>query len=78
MGVRYRHEVCEKWLRDQAHVEEVLQNLSLANFDPEFYSEYEAKVIASYNQQTGKQLRLRQKRRLDSVLRFLRGATTIS
>ncbi len=77
MGVRYRHEVCEKWLRDQVSIEEVLQNLSLANFDPEFYSEYEADVLALYNQKSGKQLKLRKKRRLDSVLSFLRGATTI-
>ena len=74
MGVRYRHEVCEKWLRDQVSIEEVLQNLSLANFDPEFYEEYEGKVLALYHQKSGKQLVLKQKRRLDSVLRFLRGA----
>ena len=45
MGIRYRHEVCEKWLREKASVETVLQNLGIANFDPEFYKEYEAEVI---------------------------------
>ena len=74
MGVRYRHEVCEKWLKDKPPVEEVLQNLSLANFDPEFYKEYEEEVLALYNQQSGKQVRGKQKRRLDSVIQFLRGA----
>ncbi len=73
MGVRYRHEVCEKWLRDKTPVEEVLQNLSLANFDPEFYKEYEDEVIALYNRQSGKSLQRKQKRRLDSVIKFLRG-----
>lgn len=72
MGVRYRHEVCEKWLRDKVDVEEVLQNLSLANFDPEFYKEYEADVLNLYNQKSGKNLQLKKKRRLDSVLAFLR------
>lgn len=73
MGVRYRHEVCEKWLRNKSSVEEVLQNLSLANFDPEFYKEYEAEVIGIYNQQSGKKLQLKSKRRLDSVFNFLKG-----
>lgn len=71
MGVRYRHEVCEKWLRDKTNIEIVLQNLSLANFDPEFYKSYEQEVIAIYNQQSGKKLQLQKTRKLDSVLRFL-------
>ncbi len=76
MGIRYRHEVCEKWIRDQVHVEEVLQDLSLANFDPEFYKEYETDVLNLYQQQTGKQLKLRKKRKLDSVLNFLKSAVS--
>lgn len=71
MGVRYRHEVCEKWLREKTHIEKVLEGLSLANFDPEFYKEYEADVLAIYNQQSGKNLQLKKKRKLDAVLRFL-------
>lgn len=71
MGVRYRHEVCEKWLRDKTPVEEVLQNLGLANFDPEFYKEYEEEVIKTYNQQTGKQLQLKKRRSLTAALKFL-------
>ena len=71
MGIRYRHEVCEKWIAEETHVEEVLQHLGMANFDPEFYNEHEEKVVALYNQQTGKNLRLKQKRGLDAVLRFL-------
>ena len=71
MGVRYRHEVCEKWIAQGTHIEEVLQQLGLANFDPEFYKEYETEVVAVYNRQTGKNLKLRQKRSLDAVLKFL-------
>lgn len=73
MGVRYRHEVCEKWLANKTHIEEVLQNLGLANFDPEFYKEYETDVIKIYNQQTGKNLQLKKKRGLTAALRFLKG-----
>jgi rRNA maturation protein Rpf1 len=71
MGIRFRHEVCEKWIRDKAPVEEVLQDLKLANFDPEFYRQYEDEVLALYNQQSGKSLKSRQNRRLSSVLKFL-------
>jgi NAD(P)H-nitrite reductase large subunit len=71
MGIRYRHEVCEKWLQNKTPVEEVLQNLGLANFDPEFFEEYESHLIQRYNQSTGKQLKLKQKRGLPAVLRFL-------
>ena len=71
MGIRYRHEVCEKWLKNKTHIEEVLQNLSLANFDPEFYKSYEQKVIDFYNQQSGSSLKLKKKRKLDQVLSFL-------
>lgn len=72
MGVRYRHEVCEKWLAQRTHIETVLQNLGIANFDPEFYDEYEADVIALYNRQTGKNLQLRKRRGLRGALNFLR------
>ena len=71
MGVRYRHEVCDKWIRKGAHVEEVLQNLGLANFDPEFYPQHETELVALYNRVTGKNLVLKQKRGLPAVLAFL-------
>ncbi len=72
MGVRYRHEVCERWIRTGAHVEEVLQRLALANFDPEFSSQHEEELVQLYNQQTGKHLKMRQKRGLEAVLEFLK------
>jgi NAD(P)H-nitrite reductase large subunit len=71
MGVRYRHEVCEKWIKEQTNVEEVLQNLSLANFDPEFFEEYEKDLLETYQQETGKSLELKQKRSAGAVLQFL-------
>ncbi len=72
MGVRYRHEVCEKWIREKTPIEDVLQNLGIANFDPEFYNEYEEDVIKIYNQQTGNNLQLKKKRGLTGALRFLK------
>ena len=72
MGIRYRHEVCEKWIQEKTPVETVLQNLGLANFDPEFFKEYESEIIKIFNQKTGKNLQLKTKRGLTAVLQFLK------
>jgi NADPH-dependent 2,4-dienoyl-CoA reductase/sulfur reductase-like enzyme len=71
MGVRYRHEVCEKWIQEETPLETVLQQLGLANFDPEFSKQYETALVGIYNSQTGKHLTLKQKRGLPAVFAFL-------
>jgi len=71
MGIRYRHEVCEKWISEKTHIEDVLRNLNLANFDPEFFSSYERLLVDAYNQETGSSLKLKQKKSLSNVLNFL-------
>lgn len=71
MGIRYRQEVCERWINQKTPLETVLQNLGLANFDPEFSKQYEQALLNQYVQQTGKPLVLRQKRGLSGVLQFL-------
>jgi NAD(P)H-nitrite reductase large subunit len=71
MGIRYRHEVCEKWINQQTKLEKVLTNLGLANFDPEFYKEYEAALVAMYNEQTGSNLVLKSKRNATAAIRFI-------
>ncbi len=73
MGIRYRHAVCEKWIGDKASIETVIEHLSLANFDPEFFDEYESAFTAMYNQKSGKSLRLKAKRKLSMVEQFLFG-----
>ena len=72
MGIRFRHEVCEKWILENTNLDEVLQNLSLANFDPEFCEQYEKNLLSQYNRQTGKNLKLKKQRKLDQVLSFLK------
>ncbi|MCK5702672.1 MAG: FAD-dependent oxidoreductase, partial [Cyclobacteriaceae bacterium] len=49
MGVRYRHEVCDRWLKDGTKLKDVIRNLKKANFDPEFYKEYEDEILNIYN-----------------------------
>ncbi len=51
MGIRYRHEVCHEWLEEGRPIRWVLENLGVANFDPEFYRQYEGDLIRLYNQQ---------------------------
>ncbi len=41
LGVRYRHEVCEKWIREKTPLATVAAALHEANFDPEFYPQFE-------------------------------------
>lgn len=71
MGVRYRHEVCERWILQGAHIEKVLSELGLANFDPEFFEEFESEVVAVYNRAFSGSLVLRRGRGLGRVLSFL-------
>ncbi|MBK9735210.1 MAG: NAD(P)/FAD-dependent oxidoreductase [Saprospiraceae bacterium] len=73
MGIRYRHAVCEKWIAAKTNIESVLENLSLANFDPEFFEEYEGAFVNMYNQKSGKLLTLKSKRKLSMVKQFLFG-----
>jgi NADPH-dependent 2,4-dienoyl-CoA reductase/sulfur reductase-like enzyme len=75
MGIRYRHEVCEKWILEKTPLEEVLQNLSLANFDPEFFEEYEIELVNQYNHLTNSNLKLKSKRNLNLVTKFLKNLT---
>lgn len=51
MGIRYRHKVCEHWLLTGANIRTVLEELGMANFDPELFSKYEKELISLYNSQ---------------------------
>lgn len=61
LGVRYRHEVCDRWLRENRDVEYVLEHLADANFDPEFFERNEIDLIAVYNKTYKKNLKLKKK-----------------
>lgn len=61
LGVRYRHEVCDRWLCEERDIEYVLCHLSDANFDPEFFRHYENFLVEEYNAKSGKQLQLKKR-----------------
>jgi 3-phenylpropionate/trans-cinnamate dioxygenase ferredoxin reductase subunit len=63
LGIRYRHEVCDRWISNSTTIEEVLPRLGEANFDPEFHKRFEEEIIRKYEEQSGKQIqRIRKKR----------------
>lgn len=62
MGVRYRHAVCADWIARGLGVETVLGVLGEANFDPEFFEQAEAAVVAAFNAKHGTALSLRTRR----------------
>jgi NAD(P)H-nitrite reductase large subunit len=65
MGIRYRHDVCARWITERRTIREVLENLGAANFDPEFFETFEAELVSAYNQQQpGNPVRLRRRRGL--------------
>ncbi len=70
MGVRYRGEICLHWIDSATPIQTVLENLSLANFDPEFYRQHEADIIQQFNQQSGLNVKLKSKRSLSGVFAY--------
>lgn len=48
-GIRMRHEIWEKWLSKQTQIEQVIEDLDKANFDPEFFKKYENEIIDKFN-----------------------------
>ena len=48
-GIRLRHEVFDSFLNQKRDMTYVLQNLRMANFDPEFFKPYEQDIISQYN-----------------------------
>jgi len=48
-GIRLRHEMMDRWLRNGVSVDYVLEHLSDANFDPEFYQKHEKSIINQFN-----------------------------
>jgi NADPH-dependent 2,4-dienoyl-CoA reductase/sulfur reductase-like enzyme len=70
LGVRYRHEVCERWILEKTPIETVLKNLYLANFDPEFFTTYEKDLLQTYNQVYNKNLSSKKESLWGKIFKF--------
>jgi len=51
IGVRYRHDVCERWIAEKRPLDYVLAHLGEANFDPEFFKKHEGQIAAAFREQ---------------------------
>jgi NADPH-dependent 2,4-dienoyl-CoA reductase/sulfur reductase-like enzyme len=50
-GIRMRHEVFDRWLNEKRKIDFIIEHLSEANFDPEFYQSMEAEILLAFNHQ---------------------------
>ncbi len=55
-GIRMRHEIFDKWLREEQNIDHVMTHLADANFDPELYRRYEKDILRKFNQENHKNL----------------------
>lgn len=60
-GIRLRHERCNTWLNNEDTIETVLVHLKDANFDPEFFKQYEEEILYKYNEENNSKLVLKKK-----------------
>ncbi|OIQ26840.1 MAG: FAD-dependent oxidoreductase [Crocinitomix sp. MedPE-SWsnd] len=60
-GIRMRHDIFDKWLKEKVSVDVVMSELRSANFDPEFYRTYEKEIVDQFNSKTGRNVELKAK-----------------
>ncbi|MEQ8219093.1 MAG: FAD/NAD(P)-binding oxidoreductase [Arenibacter sp.] len=48
-GIRLRHEILDRWLTEKRNMDYVMEYLKDANFDPEFYAQYDENIVSHYN-----------------------------
>ncbi len=60
-GIRMRHEIFDRWLTEEKSVDYVLEYLKDANFDPEFYAQYEDEIVTKYNTELGTNITTKKK-----------------
>jgi len=49
MGIRQRHEVWDRWISVGKKIDEVMNNLEEANFDPEFFDAHEQEIRDAFS-----------------------------
>lgn len=60
-GIRLRHDLFDQWLKAKVNIQTIMAELKTANFDPEFYRQYEHKIVAEFNRQTGLNIEVKNK-----------------
>ncbi|WP_424989474.1 NAD(P)/FAD-dependent oxidoreductase [Flagellimonas sp.] len=60
-GIRLRHQIVDRWLSEKRTADFVMEHLVDANFDPEFYKNFESQIVSKYNADFGKSISLKKK-----------------
>ena len=60
-GIRNRHEVWDRWLREHRTLDYIIAHLPEANFDPEFYKLHEPEIVAKFNKENNTNIQLKKK-----------------
>ncbi len=50
-GIRLRHEIFDQWLNEKRTIDYVIQHFKMANFDPEFYTNYEKLIQKKFQKE---------------------------
>lgn len=67
-GIRMRHEIWDEWISSGKTISFVLENLPKANFDPEFFKQYESDILEKYNIETKNNLQIKSKKGIFSKI----------
>ena len=51
LGIRFRHDLCHYWLKENYTIHQVMEQLPAVNFDTEFFQRYEPELLKQYYQQ---------------------------
>jgi len=51
MGIRWRHEIAERWIAEGRRLDHVLPRLAEAGFDPELFRRWEREIAAAFERQ---------------------------
>jgi len=51
-GIRLRHEVIDRWLTEGIGIDQAVERLGEANFDPEQYHRYEGDILQAFTSKT--------------------------
>lgn len=70
LGVRFRHEICDRWLNENRTMDYVMEHLADGNFDPEFSQHFEQELVNVYNKKFEKNIQLKKadKKRIFGLL----------
>ena len=60
-GIRMRHEIFDRWLTEKKSVHFILEHLADANFDPEFYKQFEKDIVSKFNSENNTNIQPKRK-----------------